>query len=113
VSGIEVRIKRWIVGHFGTDEEIRIFKGIEDISPNNYANLEHEWSHLDSWHIYGNVFDKWGFNEITPADINSNTFGVLLRAKGEAKFHVGYVHVAVLFEVIGTLIVWTIPNTLS
>jgi hypothetical protein len=91
ICGITVEIQKRAGGLLGLgewvqDREVRIVKGGVVQTAVNYAKAGN-WSGSESYHTYGGANDKWGLTApgaLTPADINSNDFGVVISANYNA-----------------------------
>lgn len=91
ICGITVEIQKRAGGLLGLgewvqDREVRIVKGGVVQTAVNYAKAGN-WSGTESYHSYGGANDKWGLTApgaLTPADVNSNDFGVVISANYNA-----------------------------
>lgn len=91
VCGITVEIQKRAGGLLGLgewvqDKDVRLVKGGVVQTAVNYAKPGN-WSSTESYHTYGGANDKWGLTApgaLTPADINSGNFGVVISANYNA-----------------------------
>jgi len=85
INGIKVAIERHALADGGAEEnvrdaEVKLVRSDETVIDDNRALTENNWEESDTIIEYGGETDKMGYDEVIPADINDDDFGVVLSA---------------------------------
>ena len=82
ILGIEARIDRSNASDSVKDTVVSLVVG-DVITGDNKANTIDNWPAVDAYEEYGSASDLWGLL-LTPSDVNSATFGFVLKAEGSS-----------------------------